>query len=346
MRVRHVGRALARILALVLIPVFSLGVTLVALTLPLSADTVQDRPTLTPEPRPTLTLAAPTPASNPTSPPDAIPASPGGGCESICGRVINLAGAGDASGAVVRFGNAGWAIDAPADSMGAYGYGRLGLDVGLLNVVSGEGTDWHPVTHDIALAPPAGQEILVNLGVYPGGPALSPPIVPEASVSPRWANWGEQVVFTVRVQNTLDSAISNVWITDLLPAGMTLAGVTSDPGDIIRSGDYAAAYTGGLAAGEVMTVSIYVDVSPDAPSGALDNTVSLIYSENAAAQAVVRLYVQPAASVPTSIPVTGIGLLPAFGAALGLGLALWITRRLRLRRSAATARPPQEHTDH
>jgi uncharacterized repeat protein (TIGR01451 family) len=249
--------------------------------------------------------------------------------------VLNLADSSGVSGIVVRFRNTNWAVDAQTDNTGYYGYGRLGLDVGLLNVVLGEGSDLHPVTHDIAFAPPPGQTVLINLGVYRGRQALYPVLVPVASVSPEWVNRGEQAVFTVQVHNALDTAISDVWVTDLLPVGLNLSGVSSDRGDVIRSGNYAAVHTGGLGAGEVMTVTVYADVGADAPGGALDNTISLIYSEQAAAQATVRLHVQPAASVPVAIPVTGYGL-SVFGAGVGLGLALWVVRRLRLRRSDMT----------
>ena len=138
------------------------------------------------------------------------------------------------------------------------------------------------------------------------------------------------MVFTVQVRNSLDRAISDVWVTDLLPAGLSLSGVSSTQGDVIRSGNYAAVNTGGLAAGEVMTVSIYADVNADAPTGMFNNTVSLFYSEHAAAQATARLYVKADGPMPVAFPVTGHGL-SVFGVGLGLGLALWAIRWLRLR---------------
>jgi len=323
---------------LALIAALGLGAASTALALPPPADLAQPRPTLTPTPdlRPTLTPAGPTPTAGPTAPPvTAVPlGSSATGCESICGRVINLADSSGVAGATVRFKDSGWGIDAQTDSAGYYGYGRLGLDVGLLNVVLDGGSEWHPVTHDIAFAPLPGQAVWINLGVYQGGRALRPLIVPAISVSPEWAKPGVQVVFTVQVRNSLDRAISDVWVTDLLPAGLSLSGVSSTQGDVIRSGTYAAVNTGGLGAGEVMTVSIYADVNADAPTGTLNNTVSLFYSEHAAAQATARLYVKSDGPMPVAFPVTGHGL-SVFGVGLGLGVVLWAIRWLRLRGSTA-----------
>ncbi len=331
MNAEHSGKVLVWGALLVLCAALSLGVAAVALASSSPAESAQPRPTLTPTP--------PAPTVGPTMPP--TPAAPaaasGAGCESICGRVINLADSSGVAGVTVRFGDSGWGLDTQTDSTGAYGYGRLGLDVGWLNAVLAEGSGLHPATHDVAFAPPAGQVVFINLGVYPGERALRPPIVPTVSVSPQWAKRGGQVVYTVKVHNPLNTAISGVWVTDLLPTGLNLAGVSSDRGDVIRSGNYAAVHTGGLGAGEVMTVSIYADVSADAPTGALDNTVSLIYSEHAAAQAAARLYIQTGDSVPVAFPVTGVGRgLSVFGVGGGLVLALWLIRRLRLHRPGTT----------
>lgn len=309
-------------ISLIPIVALGLGVASVALALPPPADLAQPRPTLTPTP------AEPTP-------PAAIPGVPlATGCESICGRVLNLADSSGVAGITVRFQNSTWALDVQTDRAGNYGYGRLGLDVGRLNVVLPERSGLHPLTYDIAFAPRAGRAIRINLGVYREGQTLHPPIVPALSVSPEWARPGEQVVFIVRVHNPLDRAISDVWVTNLLPAGLSLAGVSTTQGDVIRSGNYVAVNTAGLAAGEVMTVSIYADVNADAPTGRVENTVSLIYSEHAAAQATARLYVKSDGPMPVAFPVAGHGL-SVFGVGLGLGIVLWAIRRLRLRGAPA-----------
>lgn len=334
MNVKHSRSVLVNGVTLGLIGALLLGAASAALALPPSADLAQPRPTLTPDLRPTLTPAGPTPIESPTPQATPVPLPPSvADCESICGRVINLADSSGVSGTTVRFEDSGWGIDASTDSAGYYGYGRLGQDVGRLNVVLNGASEWHAVTHDIAFAPLAGRAVWINLGVYRGGRALRPLIVPVVSVSPEWAKPGVQVVFTVQVRNSLDRAISDVWVTNVLPAGLSLSGVSSTQGDVIRSGTYAAVNTAGLGAGEVMTVSIYADVNADAPTGMLNNTVSLFYSEHAAAQATARLYIKSDGPMPVAFPVTGHGF-SVFGVGLGLGLTLWVIRRLRLRGSA------------
>ncbi len=268
------------------------------------------------------------PSQRPPWNPTEVPAPPsslaGVPCESVCGHVINLASNRGEPEITVSFTN----LDAQTDAAGHYGYGRLGLDVGFLNVVPDDASGLRPVTRDIALAPRLGLPVVVNLGVCRDGEAVSPLIVPAVSVSPEHARRGDQVVFVAKVHNSLDTPLSGVWLTDLLPVGLTLSGVSSDRGDIVRSGNYAAVSTW-LGPGETMTVSIYADVAADAPLGPLYNTISLIYSEHAAAQTATRLDV--GSPGPTTLPATGYAL-SNFGIAIVLSLALLIVRRIRLRR--------------
>jgi uncharacterized repeat protein (TIGR01451 family) len=308
-------------------------------------------------PRPTLTPAAP-PAQNPEPEPQLEPndpsSSPDAPCESVCGRVIDLSSLDGEPGATVRFAGAGWSLDAQTGPAGDYGYGRLGQDTGLINVAAAAQDDLHPITHDIALAVPAGRAIVVNLGINRGADRGQPLIIPAVSVSPGSARPGEQVVFTVVVRNTLAGTMSRVWLTDLLPAGLSLSGVAADRGEILRSGNYAAVNIAGLSPGEEATLSIYADVDSQTPPGRIRNIVSLIYAEHAAAQSAVELHVgappvtsDPAAGngaaapsgaggphpseVAVTLPVTGLGHQMA-GAAAGLLLVLLAVRRLRLHR--------------
>ena len=172
-----------------------------------SAALASPAPIDTEPPRPTLTPAAP-PVQDPEPEPQseaqvASPPLPDGPCESICGRVLNLTSLGGQPGVTVRFAGAGWALDAQTGATGDYGYGRLGQDVGLINIAAAGDGDLHPTTQDIALAVPAGRAIVVNLGVNRGADASRPLIVPQISVAPTSARPGEQVVFTVAVRNTL-----------------------------------------------------------------------------------------------------------------------------------------------
>jgi len=307
------------------------------------------------QPRPTLT-PTPAPASSPPASPP-LPAAPA--CESICGQVINLENGAGEPGQTVRFAGVGWSLEAVTDAEGRYAYGRLGTDVGLLDLIVPEGDDLHPTTSGIAIAPMPGQPIVVNLGAYRDHPA-APLLVPSVSAQPSWVRPSDRVTITAQVENVLSTKISGVMVTGLLPEGLTLVGVTGDRGDVTRSGQYGAVFIGDLWPGEVATVCFIADVAQEAPSGKVRVPVSLVYREHAAAQAAAEVWVGGSAvvastssaagsatptSVPSSVgapqtlPATGPTLLPVTGyglTAIGVGAAFgavaWTARRLRSRR--------------
>jgi uncharacterized repeat protein (TIGR01451 family) len=273
--------------------------------------------------------------------------------------VINLRTNLGEPGQTVRFAGADWSVEAVTDTDGDYAYGRLGTEVGLLNLVVPEDADLHPVTADIPVAPIPGWAIVVNLGVYRGASA-APLLVPTVRAEPAWVRPGGQVTFTVQVENRLPTKISGVMVTDLIPEGLVLVGVVSDRGNTHRVGNYGAAFIGDLGPGEVATVRLVADVPADTPPGTIRNLASLIYREHAAAQAAAAVTVGRAAAAaappasgttpppvataaptgtPQTLPSTGPSLLPVTGyglTALGVGLALGVTalaaRRARKRR--------------
>lgn len=295
------------------------------------------RPTLTP----TVGPPSPTPSASPQEGPTLPTALP---CESICGRVINLETDGGEPGQEVRFAGAGWSVETTTDSGGNYAYGRLGTDVGFLNLVVPEGSDLHPITADIPIAPVPGWAIIINLGAY-REVRTGPLLVPVVRAEPTWVRSGGRVTFTVQVENRLPTKISGVVVTDLLPEGLVLSGVAGERGDVDRMGNYGAAFIGDLGPGEGVIVRFIADVAPDTPSGTLRNAISLIYREHAAAQAVAAITVgrtavataSPSGAAPTprvtvtpagtpqTLPSTGPALLPSTGYGLtviGVGLAL------------------------
>jgi len=244
---------------------------------------------------------------------------------SLQGRVINLADGTGVTGITVKLtGVDGWSVGATTDTKGNYAFGRLGYDVGLLNVVLEKGSGWEPVTQDIAIVPRPELGLVVNLGVRRDG-AGPLPLVPTLEVNRQTVNQGDVVTFTVRVQNGLETKVSGVMVTDLLPQGLALSGVRTSRGDPFTQGNYAAAYIGDLGPGEEAVVEIVADVTDGAFSPVV-NRVSLIYREHAAAQATVQLNVHGAQ--PAMLPVTGFGL-PLAGVVLAAALLLfgWLRRR-------------------
>jgi uncharacterized repeat protein (TIGR01451 family) len=313
-----------------------------------------------PAPAPVAAQARPT--LTPTSAPSSATAEPAGepaalsGCESICGQAINLQSGVGEPGQTVRFAGNGWSVETTADAGGGYAFGRLGTEAGLLNLVVPEGSDLHPVTRDLAVAPRLGWVIIVNLGAYRQVWA-APPLAPAVWAEPAWAPPGGQVAFTARVENRLPTEISGVLVTDLLPEELVLVGVTTDRGEANRAGNYGVAFVGDLAPGARATVRFIADVPEEAAAGSIRSTVSLIYRENAAAQASTAVYVGWASPTPTSVaamrtptpgatgipqtlPSTGPSLLPmtGYGYALtgiagGLALATAALAARRVRRA-------------
>jgi uncharacterized repeat protein (TIGR01451 family) len=265
---------------------------------------------------------------------------------------------------MVQFSGVGWSVEMSTSANGEYGFGRLGTEVGLLNLIVEEGSDLRPLTTDIPFAPVPGWTTVVNLGAYrePGDGVA--PLVPAVRVDPTWVRPGERVDFTVRVENRLQTKISGVWVTDLLPEGLSLINVTTDRGDAMHEGSYGAAFIGDLGPGDAATVKLIAEAAQEGPTGTLHNRISLIYREHAAAQvaasvtvgrppptaarAVAQATETAAGSVPAHtpavLPSTGPGLLPVTGfglTAIGVGLALGATalaaRGFRKRQAEDTA---------
>lgn len=341
---------LAAVTSTLLATVLYLAIALV--TTPAPAAAQPPRPTLTPTslpPAPTAPVVTPIPSA-------------AGPCESICGRVVNLASGTGEAGLVVRFSGDGWSVETTSDSGGDYAYGRLGSDAGVLSLVIPAGSDLRASAGEVAIAPVPGQPIVVNLGVY-GGAWTAPPLVPTVRAEPSWVRPGGQVTFTVQVANSLSTRISGMLITDLLPDGLSLIGVVSDRGSTARAGNYGAVFVGDLDPGSSVTVQFIADVLPETAAGTLRNQVSLIYRERAVGQAAASMTVggapyptatsagsEPTASpvppeadttplgptsTPALLPVTGYGLT-AIGAGLGLAATALLAHRLRKSRRRNT----------
>ena len=315
------------------------------------------RPTLTPSPtRPPIT-STPTPITStptptpvtpiPSTPAPATEGLPGAECASICGRVINVESNAGEAGQIISFGDANGMLQLVTDASGDYAYGRLGAEVGFLNVLPPTGSGLHPLTSDIPVAPVPGWAITVNLGVARSVQA-TPPLIPTAQFFPAWVQQGGQVTLTVQVENRLPTKISGVRIVNLLPQGLNLSGITTDRGDAARAGNYATAFIGDLAPGEIATVRIFVDVAANAANGAISDRVSLVYREYVASQATATVNVGQQAvnssgssGSPTFalLPSTGLGLTAAAGAGLAMGVSALIARHIRKRQQRKKKEP-------
>jgi uncharacterized repeat protein (TIGR01451 family) len=311
-RVLAAAGGMALILALLAMPVA-----------PSSAGRLQQtavRPTLTPTPD------APGSTATPAPPAGAMAENP-----SIAGYLwVNGDPFVPAAGVPVRFTGEGFELATLTDVNGYYQFEQVGQDVGFLNV-AGDGTGWKGSVKDVALSPRPGLSLRVNFSASQASPVKGPKLV-SVSVQPALIGAGQTATVTVKATNTTGYKLSNVWLTHLLPDGLTIAGMITDRGDAVSHAQMAMANVGDLAPGASVTFSVVANAPNDgAPSGSLPIVASMISSEGVAVQASATL---KSTGGPATLPVTGSGEW-LIGVGLGLaGLAVG-ARQLRRRRAAA-----------
>lgn len=269
-----------------------------------------------PEERPTLPPATATPPPIPGSNTNLHP--------SLHGATINW-GFRNEPGVVVQVSGVDWQMDATSDDTGYYFFERLGNDVILLNVVASETDKFKALTTDIAIRPLAGDETIVNLGVYEGKEPLPLPVTHSMEVSAAQVQPGDRVTFSIHVKNNLDTLITHAQLTDYLPAGLGFVSAESDHGSVDYADNLVVAKLGNLDPGSEATVTIVALAQPDGgESWELTNRSSLLYRESIATQATATITV--VAGPTGELPVTGLGLPLA---ALGLSALLLAARKLR-----------------
>lgn len=133
--------------------------------------------------------------------------------------------------ATIRLRGGGWALETRSDDNGYYYFKGLGIDNVFLNLALPEGSGLTPITTDLALRTKGIGQTVVNLGLYPAGPATPPslPVDISMSVRPASARQGGTVLYTVQVTNRLPHGISQVLVTDYLPEGLVLVRATVSP---------------------------------------------------------------------------------------------------------------------
>ncbi len=208
-----------------------------------------------------------------------------------------------AAGVPVRFAGDGFELATLTDVNGYYQFEQLGQDVGLLNV-AGDGTAWKASVKDVALSVRLGQALRVNFSASQVSPTQGPALV-SVAVNPTLVGAGQMVSVTVKATNTTGQKLSGVWLTHLLPNGLTVSSLTTDRGDALAAGQLAMANLGDLAPGDAATFVI-VALAPNdgGPQGSLPLVVSLVSREGVAVQASALL---KGSGGPPMLPVTGSG---------------------------------------
>jgi len=295
---------------------FSGLTVLLALLLAVALGTPTPAASQGPEDRPTVQPPTPTP----------LPSLTTGLPPSIHGVIINW-GFRNEPNVPIRASGADWYLDTASDTTGYFVFERLGNDVILLNIVAPQDSPYQPLTADVAVRPIAGDETVVNLGVYEGEQSLPLPVTHTMQASATEALPGDRVTFTAHIKNNLETAITHVQLTNLIPSGLGYVSAESDHGPVDYADNLVIARLGTLGPDEEAIVSFVTLVEPNhGESWELTNRSSLLYRESAATQATVTLSVSRGPA--DELPVTGIGIeMPLTG--LGLAALLLIARRLR-----------------
>ncbi len=286
---------------------------------PLQQTATVIRPTITPTSAPPSNTATPAP---PAASVDTAPSLTG--YVWVDGNVFA-----PAVGVPVRFAGEGFDLATLTDANGLYQFARIGQDVGFLNV-SGEG-GWKASAKDVALSVPPGASLQVNFSAAQSAPEEGPKLL-SVSVSPALVGAGQTVTVTVKATNSAGSKLSGVWLTHMLPDGLTISGVTTDRGDARTTGRLAMASLGDLAPGDSATFDIIALAPNDGgPQGAFSLIASFISREGVAVQASTSLR---GTGGPAGLPVTGLneGLV---WAGLALGALLIGAHQARRRRRAS-----------
>ena len=209
-------------------------------------------------------------------------------CSTVYGVVINW-GYRNEPKLPVTLSRPGWQTQKVTDDNGYYASDCLGFGVALLNPVS---PPWlRPQTTDVAIRLGFRQTFEVNLGVYGGEIAPTPEVMPTMTVSPKLAQPGETVTYTIRVTNTLRlpdgnrQAMGAVMVTDLLPEILTPIAATSTAGVMEGWGNLFTFDVGELLPDQTVTILLTAKVRDGAPSAAvITHRASLLYTGHVAVQ--------------------------------------------------------------
>jgi uncharacterized repeat protein (TIGR01451 family) len=279
-----------------------------------------------PEDRPTI--PPPTATSQPVRTNKLLP--------SLHGTIINWGFRREPT-VLVQVNGTDWHLDTTSDAAGYYLFERLGNDVAWLNVVPHEGSNAKPLTTDVAVRPAAGDETVVNLGVYEGQEPLPLPVTHTMEASTAQARPGDRVTFTVHVKNNLRTPITHVQLTNHLPEGLSFVSADSNHGPVDCADRLVVARLGDIAPSDEAEVTIVTLVEPRSDeTRELTNRSSLLYRESVVTQATVAVTVSggPAGELPGAVSDESSAVLPVTGTSLplagvGLGALLLALRGLR-----------------
>ncbi len=173
-------------------------------------------------------------------------------------------------------------------------------------------------------------------GILIGDPQISKTAIPDC------CNLGDPVTFVIVVTNIGNADVTNVWITDTLPAELVLQTVTTTKGLVTVQGNHFEVRIDRISPGEIVTIVVHAVVRTGIPTDiVLVNTVYL-YSDQGNRQDSAEVLIKPPGGCPTPpiLPPTGeFGTRPEGGVSfwlllaglalvlLGIILSIWARKR-------------------
>jgi uncharacterized repeat protein (TIGR01451 family) len=193
-----------------------------------------------------------------------------------------------------------WRASTISASDGNYGLGGLGVGIAKLQVglAPAQAKQLQPLIQDAGVYLNCNYPTIANLAVFSGAP-VDPPATIEMSAPSQTITPDSNFEITLKLKNNLPNEITNVIVTDLMPAGFRALKVSSsvDPKDarIVDGGEdgqLVVVNLDKLVAGATATIELTVNADVDLLGGAkIRNKATLFYRESAAAQAALEFTV-------------------------------------------------------
>jgi uncharacterized repeat protein (TIGR01451 family) len=249
------------------------------------------------------------------------------------GAVLNWGKGNVPAGVKVILRGTDWEIPVRTDESGEYRFEDIGNEVAFLSAVAPDaGNELQALTAELPIRTRVDEHLIVNMAFHAKGEAPEPLVAIEMDVSATEASPGDEVSFTIQVDNHWGKGINQVIVADYLPPGLRYLRATSSQGKVIWDRGLLWVPMGYLPADSSATVNVVARVAPDAePGSTIANQASAYYSENVAVQAESSFDVTSRAA--GILPVTGLrpsSLLSVVGLLLIiLGSAIWEARRGR-----------------
>jgi uncharacterized repeat protein (TIGR01451 family) len=184
--------------------------------------------------------------------------------------------------------------------------GYICIGLGLLLILSSFNGGWGKAYGQTVVTPTPGLEV--------GDPQLT------KTGEPGCCAPGDTVIYTIVATNVGTGPVTNVLITDTLPAELQLQDVTTSKGQVTIAGNYFEVRIGSIAPGEIVTIivrALSVSIPGD---GVLHNTAFLRSDQgDRQASADVIIKASGGCATPAILPPTGGPVPQSEG-----GVSLWL----------------------